>query len=178
MPRLFTGLELPAALAAALTRIRGDIRGARWQRLEQLHLTLNFLGNLDDNTANAVVKHLAALQAAPFALTLAGLHCFGPPDKPRNLWVGVTPEAPVHTLQQQLHLLLEPLGLEQETRRFLPHITLARFSRQPGSAAALLTNPPSLPSAILPVNQVALYQSTPSAHGSVYTVVARYPLTG
>ncbi|MCH8497987.1 MAG: RNA 2',3'-cyclic phosphodiesterase [Marinobacter sp.] len=178
MPRLFTGLELPAALAAALTRIRGDIDGARWQRQDQLHLTLNFLGNLDDTTAQAVVQQLAALQAAPFTLALSRLHCFGHPDKPRNLWIGVAPEAPLHALQQQLHMLLEPLGLRGEARRFHPHITLARFSRHPGSAAALLASPPSLPADTLPVNQVALYQSTPSSQGSVYTVVARYPLTG
>ena len=84
MPRLFTGLELPAELATELALMRGGLTGARWIDVENYHLTLRFIGDIDQPTAEAVADVMAQIRRKPFTVTLEGLDHFGG-DKPRAI---------------------------------------------------------------------------------------------
>jgi 2'-5' RNA ligase len=84
MPRLFTGLEIPPRVAQSLAIMRGGLPGARWIDPENYHLTLRFIGDIDDSLARDIAGLLGRVQRAPFELRLDGLSSFGG-RKPRAL---------------------------------------------------------------------------------------------
>lgn len=131
MPRLFFGLEIPAHIKARLLKVRAEVPGARWQSAGQMHITLLFLGGVEQERLPAVSEAARHIPLAPFELRVTGLGCFGQPCAPRNLWAGVQPVAPVARLHCAIKSRMEGLGLSTEDRAFRPHITLSRFRRQP-----------------------------------------------
>lgn len=178
MPRIFFGLELPPEIKGRLLKVRSAVPGAKWQSTEQLHITLLFLGSVEDELVSAVCDHAREIQMEPFMLGVAGLSCFGHPQKPRNLWVGVQPEAPVASLHDGLKGRMTNLGFAMGGRTFRPHITLARFKGQAGSVEGLLTEHADSGFGHFPVTEFVLFGSRPGPTGSVYTVLERFPLRG
>ena len=178
MPRLFLGLELPVPVRDCLLSWSAEISGARWQRLDQLHLTLCFLGQLEPEQVPAVFQAMAYLPGVPFNLQPVGVGCFGDPLRPRTLWADVRPVDPVRDLHQQVTEQVQAAGLSVQERHFTPHITLARFGRRNGgSAEAFLKNHQSVTAPGFLVDQVSLFLSQTSEAGSRYQVLARFPLT-
>jgi 2'-5' RNA ligase len=174
---VFLGLTLPEALKDRLLTWTADIAGARWQRRDQLHLTLCFLGDVEPERVPALFRALDGLDAPAFTLEPAGVGCFGDPDKPRNLWVGVRPEEPVRTLHEVLCQRLSLAGFPVVAGHFYPHITLARFGRrQAGPASAFLDQYRDLPAPAFLVDGVRLFLSQPGPEGSRYQQLAVFPL--
>jgi len=178
LPRVFFGLELPPEIKSRLLKVRSAVSGAKWQSAEQLHITLLFLGRVEEARLEAVVGSARDIQSAPFELEVAGLGCFGQSRRPRNLWAGVQPEAPVAAIHDALGRRMVNLGLEAERRAFRPHITLARFKRQPGSVEDLLTQHGESVFGQFAVTEFALFESKQGPAGSVYRVIERFPLGG
>lgn len=176
MPRLFFGLEIPPRIKARLLDVQVPVTGARWQSPEQLHLTLLFLGAVDDEQVPAVRAAARSVRQLPFRLTVSGLQCFGQPERPRNLWAGVTPAGPPGTLHDALESMVCSLGRDPERRAFLPHITLARFKRQAGSVETLLAEHGDAVFGDFPVDEFCLFESAQGRSGSVYSVLERFPL--
>ena len=176
MPRLFFGLELPPELKKRLIKVRSAVDGAKWQRPEQLHITLLFLGPVDENRVEAVTDAACDLSTESFSLDVTGVGCFGQPQRPKNLWAGVKPEEPIAALHQTLGQRMETLGFKVERRAFRPHVTLARFKRQAGSVEALMSEYGDSPFGQFHVAEFVLFESTPDPAGSVYSVVERFPL--
>ena len=77
MPRLFTGLEIPADVAQSLAMLRGGLPGARWIDPENYHLTLRFIGDVDDALAHEVASLLGRVRREPFELRFEDLKSFG-----------------------------------------------------------------------------------------------------
>ncbi|WP_138440692.1 MULTISPECIES: RNA 2',3'-cyclic phosphodiesterase [Marinobacter] len=177
MQRLFFALEMPEPVRQALLCIKAPVDGARWQSDGQLHLTLLFLGNVQKETVPGIGLALRDLSLPPFDLHVRGLGCFGQPETPRNLWAGVTPEAPLIALHATLKERLNSLGFSFEKRPFRPHITLARFKKQRGSVQSLLAEHGEDEFGAVTVRDFVLLQSTQGVRGSDYTVVERFPLT-
>lgn len=175
MRRLFFGLEIPAEIKARLLKARAEVSGAKWQSVEQMHITLLFLSDVEEERLSAVCEAVRNIPQAPFELSVTGLGCFGRPRAPRNLWAGVQPAAPVASLHSAIKGQMESLGLTTESRAFRPHITLARFKRQPGSVQSLLTEYGETAFGSFQVAQFVLFESEQSADGSVYTVIERFP---
>ena len=88
MPRLFTALEIPGDLVPKLEMLRGRLAGARWIDAENYHLTLRFVGDIEEPDADDLVEALSGIAVEPFSLKLSGVGSFGG-RKPRALWVGV-----------------------------------------------------------------------------------------
>ncbi|MGM0569533.1 RNA 2',3'-cyclic phosphodiesterase [Marinobacter sp.] len=177
MPRLFVGLELPQQTSEVLLGWRADVEGARWQRQDQMHLTLCFLGQVQPEQVPALFRAMEGPEPEDFCITPTGVGCFGDPDRPRNLWVGVEPEAPVIGLHEWVSLRLVEQGFGVEGRHFRPHITLARFGRhQAGSARDFLAQYRGRSAPELLVQHVSLFLSNTSPEGSRYQVLARFPL--
>ena len=175
MRRLFFGLEIPAQIKARLLKARAEVPGAKWQSAEQIHITLLFLGDVEEERLSAVCEAARHIPLAAFELNVAGLGCFGQPCAPRNLWAGVQPAAPVASLHSAIKGQMENLGLTTESRAFRPHITLARFKRQPGSVQSLLAEYGETAFGSFQVDQFVLFESEQRSGGSVYTVIESFP---
>lgn len=132
--RAFIALALPPELKERLGTLINELKTegieGRWASPEHIHLTLKFLGNIGDESIEAVGHLLEELggHVAPFNIVIEGLGAFPYPSKPRVLWVGVREEyqALSHT-QKWLEEHLAPLGFPKEEKTFRPHLTLARF---------------------------------------------------
>ena len=176
MPRLFTGLEIPRHVADSLSMMRGGLPGARWIDLENYHLTLRFIGDIDDALARDIAGLLGRVQRRPFELRLDGLTSFGG-RKPRAVVASVTAVAPLLELQAEQERLLQRLGLEPEGRKYIPHVTLARL-RETSSwqVADYLSARGHFRSAAFEVSRFVLFSSRSSVGGGPYVVEAAYPL--
>ena len=126
MPRLFTGLEIPEPIRTRLSLIRSPLAGARWVAAENMHITLRFVGDIDDRTADEFADLLADVRGKPFAVTIGGVGAFGGRD-PRVLWAGVEAGEPLAALYRANERAARAAGLEPDARAFRPHVTLARM---------------------------------------------------
>lgn len=173
MIRLFVALELPPHIRDALLAAMGGVIGARWQRDEQLHLTLRFIGDVDRHQANDIVAALGRVNVQPFRLALAAPGSFDRRGRIDSLWVGVSPQQHVAALARRVDQALVLAGLAPERRAFVPHITVARFSRVAGPLDAFPAVP--LPITAFEVAGFALWESRLSSDGADYRVLARFP---
>jgi 2'-5' RNA ligase len=176
MPRLFTGLEIPRHIADSLSMMRGGLPGARWIDPENYHLTLRFIGDIDDALARDIAGLLGRVQRRPFELRLDGLTSFGG-RKPRAVVAAVAAKTPLLELQAEQERLLQRLGLEPEGRKYIPHVTLARLretsSRQ---VADYLSARGHFRSEPFEASRFVLFSSRSSVGGGPYVVEAAYPL--
>jgi len=124
--RLFVGIAIDAAVAARLAPLAAGIPGARWVAARNLHLTLRFIGEVDDGLAEDIHLALAAVESPGFALDLEGLGIFGG-GKPHTLWAGVRSEPLLERLQGRVDAAVERTGCPPEPRKFTAHVTLARL---------------------------------------------------
>lgn len=176
MYRLFAALRPPRPMRDALLARAGGIAGARWQDDDQLHLTLRFIGEVDARLADDIVVALARVRHPRFALALAGVGAFDRRGRIESLWAGVTPHAPAAALHRKVDAALVRIGLAPERRAYLPHITLARFGRDAGSADGFLAAHAALAGATAEFAHICLYESRLGSEGARYTIVERYPL--
>lgn len=175
--RLFFGVEMPEASKSRLLSVQQPVKGARWQSPEQLHLTLVFLGNVQASQLKAVQSVAQRLSVEPFTLTLLGLGCFGEPEHPKVLWAGIEPSESLDDLQNTLSRHLVSCGFRGETRRFQPHITLARFRQPSGSVRSLLAAYREYAFGSMPVSFLSLFESQLTPEGASYSVLDRIPLS-
>lgn len=175
MHRLFVAIEPPEWVKDALVEIMGGVIGARWQDETQLHLTLRFLGERNAREANAIAEALDTVAAAAFSARLEGVGVFDRKGRPDTLWIGVRPVDPVRRLHRKVGRALERIGIGPDTRVFLPHITIARFSRGAGPLDDFMTRCGGFSLAPFEINEFCLYESQLTAEGAVYDIVERYP---
>jgi len=176
MPRLFTGIEIPASIGQSLGMMRGGLPGARWIDPENYHLTLRFIGDIDDALARDIAGLLGRVRRGSFDLHFDGLSSFGG-RKPRAVVAAAAPVMPLMELQAEQERLLQRLGLEPEGRKYTPHVTLARLrdssSRQ---VADYLSARGHYRSLSFQVSRFVLFSSRASVGGGPYVVEADYPL--
>lgn len=176
MPRLFTALEVPPAIAESLARLRGGVAGARWIDAENYHITLRFIGDIDDAFARDVANALAFIRRPEVTVTLDGLDSFGG-DRPRAIVARAKPDPTLIDMQAEQERLLRRLGAAPEPRKFLPHVTLARLrGASAGSVAAYLGTRGYFPPLKFLAERFVLMSSRDSFGGGPYVVEAEYPL--
>lgn len=176
MRRLFFGLEVPAGIRQRLLQVQAPLSGARWQRDEQLHITLLFLGDVEPGRVPGVCEAARSVPNEPFAIDVLGLDCFGQPHNPHHLWAGVQPLNPVAALHATLVTRMTDLGFIPDNRAFCPHVTLARFGKQPGSVKTLLADYRGVSFGASGVSEFVLFESQRGENGSTYTVIDRFAL--
>jgi 2'-5' RNA ligase len=177
MIRLFVGLSLPEDVSRRLALLGGGIPGARWMGEEQLHLTLRFIGEVDGARYDDIRLALSAVQSPAFPLTLAGMGHFGDGRKLRALWADVASAPDLIGLQERVESVLVRAGVPAETRKFKPHVTLARLRDAPaGRVAAFLAAQGLFSSGPFRVDEFHLFSSHPSSEGSVYDIEESYTL--
>jgi 2'-5' RNA ligase len=176
MPRLFTGLEIPSDLAMDLFALRGGLFGARWIDAENYHITLRFIGDIDDSTAHEVHSTLEKIRRRPFTVTIEGLSSFGG-ARPRALIAKARPEPPLIELQADHERLMRRIGMAPEQRKFTPHVTLARLrTASCAGVAEYLSARGYFLSRRFEAKRFVLFSSRDSTGGGPYVVEAAYPL--
>ncbi|SIQ87929.1 2'-5' RNA ligase [Rhizobium sp. RU20A] len=126
MPRLFTALEIPRSAAMSLSLLRGGLPGARWIDVENYHITLRFIGDVDGRTADEIVDRLDRIERPEFEIQLSGTGAFGS-KKPHSVFAGVSASPEMSALQAEIERICQRLGLPADPRKFTPHVTLARL---------------------------------------------------
>jgi 2'-5' RNA ligase len=190
--RLFIAVDLDrelrakvGALVAALRRAVDGASGHRarvsWAGAERVHVTLHFLGDVDDESAAALVTAMnVPVPAAPFDLALGDLGLFPARGRPRVVWLEIRDG--VGELEDVRRLVgerLERLGLPTESHPFTPHLTLARLREGlPQRARDALRQPDPHSLGRCRIEAVTLYQSRLGAGGSTYTPLATGVLSG
>ena len=176
MPRLFTGLEIPADVALDLDLMRGGIAGSRWIDHRSFHITLRFIGDIDDALAREIAYELDGVEARPFSLRLKGLGVFGG-NRPHTLYAGVEENAGLRRLQSIHERICQVLGLDAEQRKFTPHVTLARLKDPDLRGVHHFLAAHSLyKSREFEVGRFVLFSSRPSRGGGPYAVEVSYQL--
>ena len=176
MPRLFTALEIPRNAAMSLSLLRGGLPGARWIDVENYHITLRFIGDVDGRTADEIVDRLDRIDRPEFQIRLDGIGAFGS-KKPHSVWAGVSSSPEMYALQAEIERICQRIGLPPDPRKFTPHVTLARL-RDVSSrdVADYLTTRGPLFGASFKVSRFVLFSARASVGGGPYVVEADYPL--
>lgn len=176
MPRLFTGIKIPNYIAQLLAFKRGKIKGARWMDMEDYHVTLRFIGDVDPENAQEISVLLGQINRDKFNICLDGMDIFGS-KKPRTLFATIGSNEPLWALQREHENLIQRIGLKPEPRKYAPHVTLARLSaaRREDVAQFLGQQGEFLPLEFQ-VESFALFSARGSIGGGPYLVEERYGL--
>ena len=176
MPRLFTGLEIPDDIGLDLDLMRGGVPGARWIDRDSYHVTLRFIGDIDEYLAREISYELEGIAARPFALQLSGCGVFGG-KKPHTLFAGVAESADLRRLQSLHERICQVLGLPADQHKFTPHVTLARLKEPDLSALhSFIASHNLYRSRVFEVPRFVLFSSRPSRGGGPYAVEESYQL--
>lgn len=168
--RMFIAVELsPEVIAQAsklIERLKGASADVKWVEARNLHLTLQFLGDVDEMQLPELCGVLddVGRSIGPFDVEAGGVGAFPDVRRPRTLWMGIRRGADdLTTLQQAVDARLRPLGYRSEERRFTPHLTVGRV-REAGAAAQaelrrLLEESADFHGGVTDVAEVALFSS-------------------
>ncbi|NNM71039.1 RNA 2',3'-cyclic phosphodiesterase [Enterovirga aerilata] len=179
MPRLFTGLEIPPEIGAELALYRGGLPGARWADPANYHITLRFIGDVDHGIARDIASMLAEERPrAPIRITLDALSTFGG-SRPRALLARVAPTPELTKLQADQERLMRRVGLEPESRKYTPHVTLARLrDASAGEVAGFIAMRGHFPKLSFTAERFVLFSARDTVGGGPYLVEAAYPMVG
>ena len=173
MLRLFVGISLPPELKLRLSLLASGLPQAKWVDPGNYHVTLRFIGEVDEGVASDIDAALLRVRTPRFSLTLAGVGHFGL----RSLYAGVERSEPLFRLQDKIESALVRAGLPPEGRKFSPHVSLARLK---GPANARLTQYLAQHALFragpFAVTQFQLVASYPTKSGSIYEDQAEYEL--
>jgi len=184
----FVAVETSSAVRAAAGELIDALRPAgadvKWVRPENMHLTLQFLGDVPtEQTATVCTAVAGAVEGlAPFELEIRGAGAFPHPGKARTIWLGAGEglDAAV-ALHDRVEAALSRLGFKKERRRYTPHLTIGRV-RRPGPTLAdlgrLLREQADYPAGRFPVREVVVFSSQLEPGGPIYTALGRGRLGG
>lgn len=174
--RLFVAIDVPEETRRALRDLIGEFEpichGARWVNAEGLHVTLKFIGHVDDALVPQIQEPLSSiLRARPISIAFREFGFFPNERHPRVFFVGIQADKELAPLAKEVEARLAPLEIAKNERTFRPHLTLARFKTNKG-LAELRKKIASLPSQDFggsAVSEFHLYQSVLKSSGAVYT---------
>lgn len=175
--RLFVALSLPEEIREHLAAMANGLPAARWVKPENYHVTLRFIGEVDNHVARDIDDALNGVHMPEFEVSLAGIGQFGEGRKLRSLWTGVEGGEPLMRLQTKVENAVVRAGIAPEGRRFKPHVTLARFKEAPGPKIGdYLRNHGLFRSQSFMVREFVLYSSFLGGEGAIYRPEAVYEL--
>lgn len=172
--RLFTAIDLSDDVLLRLDRLLAMLRPEaliKWSPLDNLHITMKFIGEWPTDRLRELETALAELlPREPFAVELRDLGWFPNERSPRVLWAGVHAGPALEQLARNIEDRLAQLGIAREDRPFSPHLTLARI-KSPVPLNRLRQKVEEIqPAAIgsFEVSQFCLFRSDPGSHSSIY----------
>jgi 2'-5' RNA ligase len=183
--RTFIAIEIPEQVKTELARLQSDLRRVQadvsWTKPENIHLTLRFLGEVEEKKLEALKRVCAesAAEFAPFVLALKGAGVFPNFRQPRVLWAGLAGETETAArLQRRLEEGLVSLGFAPEDKPFKPHLTVGRVkSGKNARQVAALAEIAELPALSFEVGEIVLMKSELHTAGARYTPLAKCVLS-
>ncbi|HWE76407.1 MAG TPA: RNA 2',3'-cyclic phosphodiesterase [Stellaceae bacterium] len=173
MLRLFVGIDLPPELKLSLSLMATGLPGAKWVDPGNYHLTLRFIGEIDEGQAEDVDAALAHIHGPRFDVALATVGHFGM----RQLWVGVERNEALQHLHDKIESALSRLGFPPEERRYMPHVSVARLKATNESRLqAYLSEHALYRAPAFRVDHFSLIASYLTKSGAIYEDQADYPL--
>jgi len=176
--RLFLAIGLPPPIKQALAPLVASLPDVRWTPEEQLHLTLRFLGDVEEERIETLTDRLSTLHVQKFLLSLEGAGAFPTKDSPRVLWCGVGNGHPrLHQLRQRVDDAVLACGIEVDFKTFHPHVTLARCGPKAGPGVnAWLRKHQDFAGPSFSVEAFELFASELRPSGPTHTRLHRFPL--
>lgn len=185
MIRIFVGVSIPRQFEGPILALQERLRElgieARYPKPDSLHLTLKFLGDVDEAVLPKIGNQLeeVARLGQPFSARLAGFGVFPHLSDPRVVWLGIESGEPLFELQQQIELELEGLGFSREKRPFRPHLTLARIKsrrRMAGLIHLLEIESEKIELGEFQVVEFSIFRSVLRPQGALYTRLMSFVL--
>lgn len=178
MPRLFVALDLPQELKSRISELCSfGLPGVAWIETAQLHLSLRFIGEVDEQDASRIQTCLLKVRQPSFQLTLAGVGAFPQSKNPRVIWVGVEKNEALLQLRNKIERQLNCIGIPGEKRKFHPHVTLGRVKNKKISRMGdYLAHYDLFRAEPYVVEHFTLFSSLLSPSGAKYTKIAEYAL--
>jgi RNA 2',3'-cyclic 3'-phosphodiesterase len=181
--RLFTAIDLPAAITDKLSALVGRLRPEakiQWSAAGNLHITTKFIGEWPEPRLGEITEVLRSLAGCdPIPIAVRGLGWFPNARAPRVFWAGVEAGEPLAGLARATDEAVAGIGVARESRPYSPHLTLARI-KEPVPLERLRAAVGGLASTefgSLVADRFCLYRSERKPTGSVYTKIEEFPLT-
>jgi RNA 2',3'-cyclic 3'-phosphodiesterase len=186
MIRAFIAIDLTEDVRAALGEVQDRLKRAHtsvkvsWTKVDNLHLTLQFLGYVEEEAVGKISAELEALatMCTPFEVKVAGAGVFPDERRPRVLWAGCSDGGQLKALAKSVQTAMQSLGFQPEHREFSAHLTLGRVKR-PQPDAALTRALDSIKNEVfgaMRVEAIHLYQSELHPDGSIYSKLSSHQL--
>ena len=184
MKRLFIGLKVEAGetLLKTISSLKTGLsyESVKWTRLENLHVTLEFLGDTDEKLIRVIsdILRLSCEGFERFDITLKGTGVFRNFNDPRILWVGIESSRQLNQLNEVIKNGLKGAGIKTEDKPFNPHLTLARIKKISDNQIfkSEVEEFQNTVFQIVTVPEVVLYESTLQQPGPVYTPLYKFQL--
>ncbi|MCP3965630.1 MAG: RNA 2',3'-cyclic phosphodiesterase [Lentisphaerae bacterium] len=177
--RLFIAIDLPGSLKKELVKQQNQLPGFKWASINQLHLTLRFLGNVSISNIKLLCDSLENINDKPFKMHVFGTGFFPNAKRPSVFWLGLDSTAQLSNLKNKIDkVLLQILNFEPEKRDFVPHITLLRFRRPPRKSVIqqIIEHFAKFPAQEVAVSRFYLYSSELSQHGATHKIEQEFVL--
>ncbi len=178
MLRLFIAIDLNTSSIESLQDICFGVKGIRWVPTDQLHCTLRFIGSCEEPLFYQIRETLEKVTVPAFTLNLKGVGYFPPRGKPRILWAGVTPQEELISLRSAIDKVLRSAGIQNEGKKFHPHITLGRLkgNNSAPSIIPFLTQNSLFRTETFSVERFHLYSSILRPQGAQHRIEETYTL--
>jgi 2'-5' RNA ligase len=183
MKRIFIAIDIIASPqlkeAFELIQYRMRLERINWVPAGNLHITLNFQGDTEENLLNEITAGIEeiAVKQTSFELVLHSFGVYKSLKEPRVLWVGCDPCPALNQLKMELDVSLGDLGFQSDNRPFSPHLTLGRVKeiRQQNQLVQLITLYKGVVFQKQTIHKIALYESKLSPAGPEYIVIGEFP---
>lgn len=180
MIRLFAGLDLPKQIKDELMTLQKNLPSAIWRPAEKMHLTLRFIGNLEEPIADEVLKELHYVRFPAFHFSLKGIGYFARGDIPHHIWAGVDEDKAIRELQSKIDSAVKKAGAGQEDKfKFIPHVTLGKLiGADIGDVFKYIQAHNLFHTEVFEASSFTLYQSIAreNGEGKYYREIEEYPL--
>jgi RNA 2',3'-cyclic 3'-phosphodiesterase len=173
--RLFIAIEIPEDVSEKLHSLQERlIIPGKATKTRSFHLTLKFLGDVEEEKLSILIEELSKISFQPFEASLSKIGAFPNTNNPRVVWLGLEPHEIINSLQKQVDLVTQKLGFEAD-KKFHPHLTLARIKFLKDKRAFKDTlEDIAPPSASFKIDSFKLIRSTLTPEGPVYEVLESF----
>lgn len=177
MRRLFIAIDIPEEVKDAVSEICYGLPEIKWTRSDQFHLTIKFLGEVDEEAFLNIRDALETVKLTPFPMSMRGAGHFDHGKGSGVLWLGVTESEQLTDLFRDVERVLLDTGIPREKRKFRPHITLGRLKKiHHGRMEDWMNLHSEFESEEFVVSEFYLYESKLKPEGPVHTILNAYPL--
>lgn len=181
--RTFIAVDIPGAVRSKIVKLQHELKQERehisWAPAQNIHLTLKFLGDVEESILPHIIKELATVCAmqTPFDFEIKNLGFFPNPERARVLWVGIdSPGKHLAELAKKIESGLIQFGFSKENRKFNPHLTIGRVKSRLRNSFIEKVEEKFFFGGKIAAGEIAVIKSDLKPTGAIYTPLARIKL--